>query len=152
MLHRAKFGFLGTALVCAALVAPAFAASLENIEGSVLVNKGGGFVGATQGYVVAAGDRVMTTPTGTTLVRYEDGCVAKVESGRVFTVPATSPCAANGQQVVDQSVAPPADGAEAAAPSVAAPDNTLLIAGGVVAAGGVAAVILSRGKSSSASP
>lgn len=68
-------------------------ASLEEIEGSVLVNQGVEFVPGTLGQSLNENDRVMAEEgENSALLKYSDGCDIKVDPGTIVTVPENSPC------------------------------------------------------------
>jgi len=84
--------------------APKSAASLAEVSGSVLVNRGEEFVAGVDGDLLGNGDRVMAMENATALLKYDDGCDVKVESGTVVTLSEGSPCA--GWLLAVESVAP----------------------------------------------
>lgn len=84
--------------------APTSAATLVDIEGNVLVNRGEQFVQGGDGDVLASGDRVMAMEASSALLRYDDGCDVKVEPETVVTLSEGSPCA--GWLLAVESVAP----------------------------------------------
>lgn len=101
--------------------APRSAASLADITGSVLVNRGEQFVAGVDGDVLASGDRVMALAESGALLRYDDGCDVRVEPETVVTLSEGSPCA--GWLLAVESVAPSglAVGAGAAAATGVSP-------------------------------
>lgn len=94
---------LSTAVLAQAQ-APTSSASLADIEGSVLVNRGEQFVAGSDGDVLAKGDRVMAMEESTALLKYDDGCDVRVEPATVVTLSDGSPCA--GWILAVESVAP----------------------------------------------
>ncbi len=85
---------------------PMSSASLAEVEGSILVNRGEQFVAGADGDVVGNGDRVMAMEGASALLKYDDGCDVKVESDTVVTLSEGSPCA--GWLLVTEAVAPSA--------------------------------------------
>ena len=74
------------------------AATLTGVKGSVMVNPGSGFYAAVDPTNLKPGDVVMVKPGGTAQLTYPDGCVVPLETGAVFTVGETSPCAGQAGQ------------------------------------------------------
>ena len=73
--------------------ATAQAATLNGIEGTVLVNRGSGWhVSATEATELEPGDSVVANPGGRGQIIYEDGCTVTVEEGNVVLVGEQSPC------------------------------------------------------------
>lgn len=69
------------------------AATLEAVQGQVLVNRGGGYqfeIGPTE---LKAGDMVIANAGASAHITYGDGCVVPIEAGSVTTVAQRSPCA-----------------------------------------------------------
>ncbi len=99
-MERVTLRLTGLAL-CLALVsvahgqaeAPKSSATLSDVNGSVLVNRGEQFVQGTEGDVLASGDRVMAMDNSGALLKYDDGCDVRVEPGTVVTLSEGSPCA-----------------------------------------------------------
>lgn len=69
------------------------AATLNNQQGTVLVNQGEEFVTAADAHSLMAGDRVMVMEGGAAEVVFTDGCVLPLASGSLLQVPAVSTCA-----------------------------------------------------------
>ncbi|KFN48864.1 hypothetical protein [Arenimonas composti] len=96
------------ALVAAALfaAAPAFAAaplaSIDGIEGTVLVKAGDEFVTATDAQALQAGDQVMLMEGASAQITFNDGCVLEAQPGSMIVVPEQSTCA--GAQLAMQPV------------------------------------------------
>src|SRR4029079_4157874 len=76
--------------VCLSL--PASAATLDAVEGKVLINHGKGFQPAATGTEARAGDLVMANPGGSAKLVYPGGCVTAIQAGRVITVNDGSKC------------------------------------------------------------
>lgn len=53
-------------------------ATLSNVNGKVLVNKGNGYVAAKSGVALAQGDRLISLNGATASVVYQDGCVTQL--------------------------------------------------------------------------
>ena len=87
---------LSTPICFAALAmlmgAMAQAATLDRIEGSVLVNhRGNGYV-AVVSTQLQPGDSVVANPGGRGQIFYEDGCTVTAEEGKVILIQEQSPC------------------------------------------------------------
>ncbi len=76
--------------VCLSL--PASAATLDAIQGQVLINHGEGFQPAAAPTEAREGDLVMANPGGSAKLVYPGGCVTEVKPGRVVTVTDGSHC------------------------------------------------------------
>jgi hypothetical protein len=70
----------------------AFAATVQPIQGNVLINRGAGYQSVTQQIVATVGDAVMVSKDGSALVVYDDQCSISVKPGNVVTVAAVPPC------------------------------------------------------------
>jgi hypothetical protein len=86
---------VGGVLLCGAETwATTRTATLEPIQGELLINHGKGFEKVLASKVEAkVGDSVMVSPGGIAKVTYADGCQANVEPGAVMTITKLSPCA-----------------------------------------------------------
>lgn len=74
-------------LLCAASASSAaYAATLDTIVGTVLVNKGKGFRPVTANTDIAAGDSVMVKDVSGADIVYENGCRIHVNPGTIATV------------------------------------------------------------------
>ncbi|MGQ0800772.1 MAG: hypothetical protein ACT4NL_11750 [Pseudomarimonas sp.] len=105
----AKFTTLASALLFSVAAfaqteAPKSSATLAEVDGSILVNSGEEFVAGVNGEVLMKGSRVMAMEGSTALLKYDDGCDVKVESGTVVTLSDGSPCA--GWLLTVEAVAP----------------------------------------------
>jgi hypothetical protein len=76
------------------LTCSASAATVESVQGDVLINHGEGFVKAASGAQANAGDQLMATPGSSAKLVYSDGCQVNVIPGRVVGVGAQPPCKA----------------------------------------------------------
>jgi hypothetical protein len=76
--------------VCLSL--PASAATLNAVQGQVLINHGDGFQRVTSGAEAREGDLVMANPGGSAKLLYPGGCVTEVKPGSVVTVNDGSKC------------------------------------------------------------
>jgi len=83
---------------------PMSSASLADVEGSVLINRGEQFVAGASGDLVGNGDRVMAMEGSSALLKYDDGCDVEIEPGTVATLSEGSPCA--GWLLSVEAVAP----------------------------------------------
>ena len=70
--------------VCLSL--PAAAATLETIQGQVLINHGKGFQRVAAATEVSEGDLVMANPGGSGKLVYPGGCVTEIKPGSVVKV------------------------------------------------------------------
>jgi hypothetical protein len=70
------------------------AATLEAVQGQVLVNRGGGYKFEVGPADLKPGDMVIANAGASAHINYADGCVVPVEAGSVTTVAQRSPCAA----------------------------------------------------------
>jgi hypothetical protein len=78
---------------CVSLSAPAIAATLGSVQGTVMVNRGGGYQPVYGPTELNPGDLVVVNPGGSAQIAYSDGCSVPVQVGGVVTVGAQSPCA-----------------------------------------------------------
>ena len=78
--------------VVVALSATAQAATVRNVAGSVLVDRGSGFQRVTGDVTVAPGDRVLANAGGSANIVYSENCIVKVDPGAVVTVIPASQC------------------------------------------------------------
>jgi len=111
--------------------AAADAATLEGVEGTVLVDRGGGYATAHGPTQLNPGDSVIANPGGGAKVVYGDGCAVPVRPGSVVAVAGQSPCS-----METGAVDPPP------APTGAFFNTQTLLVGGVIVGGVVAAVVL----------
>jgi hypothetical protein len=65
---------------------PALSATLQEVQGPVLVSSGGGFQRVGSGTPVGVGTRVMVRPGGSAVVVHSDGCREVVGPGEVVSV------------------------------------------------------------------
>ena len=76
--------------VCLSL--PASAATLDAIQGQVLINHGKGFQRVAAATEAREGDLVMANPGGSAKLVYPGGCVTEIKPGSVVTVNDGSHC------------------------------------------------------------
>lgn len=126
---------LAAVLFLAVFMQTAHAATLSNVQGKVLVNKGTGFVEAQPGMEIAPGDRVLVQPGGSAQVTYPNGAVGSLQPGGIFTLPATPPPVPVGE----------------AAAAGAGGINTALVVGGIAILG-VGGWLIYEATNSSSSP
>jgi hypothetical protein len=74
------------------LSSAAFAATLQPLQGEVLINHGAGYQSVTQQTVAAVGDSVMVNKDGSAQIVYNEQCSVAVRPGNVVTVAAEPPC------------------------------------------------------------
>lgn len=126
--------FLGNPALLAFLMgASAEAAMLDGVQGTVLVDKGGGYTTAHGPMQLNPGDSAIANPGGT--------CAVPVQPGSVVAVAGQSPCS-----IETGAVDPPP------APSGGFFNTGTLIVGGVIVGGVVAAVVLLNDNNKPASP
>lgn len=68
------------------------AATLEAIQGEVLVNRGGGYRFVSGTVELKPGDMVIANGGGAAQLSYGDGCSVSIQAGSVATVAEQSPC------------------------------------------------------------
>ena len=112
------------------------AATLEAVQGQVLVNRGGGYQFEVGPAELKPGDMIIANAGASAHITYEDGCVVPIEAGSVTTVGQRSPCAAQSGD----------------APSFGLSPGTLGIGAAAVGAGVGLAVLLGSGGDKPASP
>ncbi len=125
---------LGLLAVTAAILLPSVeaslkAATLEDIQGEVLVDRGGGFDLVAGPTTLNPGDTVIANPGSLAQIVYDSDCKVPVHPGSVIAVHKQSPC-----------------GTQSESGGSGVSTTTLLVGGAVVAGGGAAAaVLLSQG-------
>ena len=132
--------FIGLLLVAAAslVIQTASAATVVDVQGSVLVNHGPGFVPASSGTHIDGGDKVMARGRAGATIQYDDGCKVTVAPGSLVTVALVPPCKAAGTAPADDAF------------GLSSP---LILGGAVVLGAGVSlAVILNNSSDKSVSP
>lgn len=67
-------------------------ASLANIDGKILVNKGKGFVSAKPGMALTDGDRVIALDGSRAAVVYPDGCVTQIKENSLLAMEKGAGC------------------------------------------------------------
>jgi hypothetical protein len=77
------------ALVCSSA---AFAATLQSIKGSVLINHGAGYQPVAEPIAPKVGDLVMANVGGSAQVVYSAQCSVAVTPGKVVTIAVEAPC------------------------------------------------------------
>ena len=77
-------------LLCSA----ASAATVDSIEGRILLNRGDGFQVLAAPTTANPGDKVMASAGGNAKLRYADGCVIDIRPGAVVSIGEKSPCTA----------------------------------------------------------
>ena len=107
---------LASTFVCTSALAAEPVAQIEAFSGKVLVNQGKGFVAASQGLTLNAGDRILVGKDGAAKLNYiASNCSVDVASATVVAVKPQAPCA-EGQTVaaVDSVFINAAQGSDAA--------------------------------------
>jgi hypothetical protein len=79
---------------------PVSAATVSGQDGTVLVNKGDGFIPITSDAELAPGGQIMVQPGGSALITYASNCTVRIGAGRVWTVQEAPPCA-EGHTFID---------------------------------------------------
>ncbi len=129
---------ISVAVIAALMASSAQAALLTNVQGTVTVNQGNGYIPAASGSVVAPGDRVRVGE-GSAGIVYENGCAQTVGPGQTVLVLYAAPDCNGGLK-------------DGAAVETGVPTETLVIGGLVVGGAVAAAVVLTQGTSKPASP
>jgi hypothetical protein len=89
-MHRiASAAIVATTLMMSSV---ASAASIDEIQGVVLVNQGQGFKRLAGPVGVPPGVRVMANPGGSATIFYDNGCREPVEPGVIVTVKSEGAC------------------------------------------------------------
>ena len=129
-------GILGFGLTLAsvAFAQGAPVATITKVEGKVQVNQGDGFVPASEGMRLQAGDRVMVGDDSEADLKYDDECKRDVDENRIATVGDKSPCA--GGVLAEQALEPEGQGAIGATTGATGTGN-----GGVAAMVAIVAAI-----------
>ena len=106
------------------------AATLDGVQGEVMVNRGNGYELATNGMELQPGDVVVVNPGGAAQLTYGSGCAVPLQVGAVVPVSTTAPCS------------PLTTGAT----ETPAPLNAMTFTiGAVVVGGGIAALVALNG-------
>ena len=87
---------LGAAALSCLTPVGAVAATLEAIQGEVMVNRGNGYRFVSGTIELTLGDMVIVNGAGSAQLSYEDGCIVPIAAGSVATVGEQSPCANQG--------------------------------------------------------
>jgi hypothetical protein len=77
------------------VASPALAASVQDLQGTVQVDRGNGFRTVTGSQIVADGNRVMVGNTGGATIVYDNGCRERVKPGQIVVVSTPACQAAN---------------------------------------------------------
>jgi len=133
--------------LAAAITTPLGAATLNQVQGEVLVSHGSGYQPVNGTIELQAGDSVIANPGSSAQIVYGETCHQEVQAGSVVFIEESAPCATQSQT---QEAAQGAGEATSATAGIAGVDTTTLIVGGVAVAGGVGAAIALR--NSGASP
>jgi len=122
-----------TAIFLPSAAASLKAATLEGIQGEVLVDRGGGFDVAPGPTTLKPGDTVIANPGGVAQIVYDSECKVPVQPGSVIAVRKESPCS--------QKKVAEVEGGGGGGLST----TTVLVGGAVVGLGAGAAVLLTQG-------
>ncbi|MBV2194668.1 MAG: hypothetical protein KUL81_15150 [Azonexus sp.] len=85
-------GIFAAGVVGAQAAEQAQLATLSNVNGKVLVNKGNGYVSAKSGTSLGEGDRVISLNGATASVVYEDGCVTQMPENSLLAFDKFTAC------------------------------------------------------------
>lgn len=117
------------------------AATLQDLNGKVLMNKGSGLVSGKSGAALVDGDRIVTLDKSGAKIVFPDGCSVALEENMIFVINAELGCKALPVASTPQSA--PATGLTAGLTATQG-----LVIGAVVVGGAVAINSLSNGNSS----
>jgi hypothetical protein len=92
MSKRCKLSAAGAVAALLYGSSPISAATVSGQNGTVLVNKGDGFVPIASDAELAPGGQIMVHPGGSALITYASNCTIRVGAGRVWTVQEAPPC------------------------------------------------------------
>jgi hypothetical protein len=126
---------LGTSSMASAQE-PAQVATLNEVEGTIMVDKGKGFVTVKGDTVLKEGDRVVTLEGSSAKITFADGCKAQLKANNMMTIMRTLGCKADIAEIV-----PVQNGATVAGPGAGVAINNNLfvpLLAGITAAGAVA--------------
>jgi len=92
---------IGTALLLASTViafgqasAQSTSATLQDLNGKVLVNKGSGLVSGASGGALKEGDRIVTLDKSAARIVFPDGCSVNLDENKIFVIDAKLGCKA----------------------------------------------------------
>lgn len=85
-------GIFAAGMVGAQAAGQAQLATLSNVNGKVLVNKGNGYVSAKSGTSLGEGDRVISLNGATASVVYQDGCVTQMPENSLLAFDKFTAC------------------------------------------------------------
>ncbi len=119
-----------TAVLLSAAGTSLRAATLEDIQGEVLVDRGGGYTIVSGPTTLNPGDTVIANPGSFAHIFYDESCKVDVQPGNVIAVNKEAPC--NG-------------GGSSGGGGGGVSTTTLVIGGAVVGLGAGAAVLLTQG-------
>jgi len=69
-------------------------ATLQDLNGKVLVNKGSGNVSGTSGAALKDGDRIVTLDKSAARIVFSDGCSVNLDENKIFVIDAKLGCKA----------------------------------------------------------
>lgn len=122
--------------------ATAHAATLQGLQGVVLVDRGGGFSVVRGPTSLSVGDAVIANPGGSARIVYPDGCQVSVRPGDVVATMKKSPCNTNNSA---QAAPEPED-------SSSGFDTTTMVIGAAAIGIGVGAAVFLLSDDDPASP
>jgi hypothetical protein len=118
------------------VAASAFGATVQVLQGQVLINQGQGYRMVQGSTEAGPGDTIVANPGGAAEIIYPNGCTIKVLPQSVVAVSVQSPCKAEQPPAEPP---PPPD-----APGIST--TTILIGSAAIAGGIVAGVVLAKSK------
>jgi hypothetical protein len=117
------------------------AALLTNMSGTIMLNRGDGFLEVKAPTVVKPGDRVLVRGEGGAVIDYGKGCVLQVPSHGSAVVTSKPDCETGMIGTTSSISGSSLKDVPAVAPIEEGLDRQMLIVGGLVAAGGAAAAV-----------
>ena len=139
MLVRLSSLVVVTAVILPAALPSLKAATLENIQGEVLVDRGGGFDVVSGPTELNPGDTVIVNPGSSAHIVYNTTCQVDVYPGNVVAVYQDAPCNGGSESAGGGSESAGGGG------SGGFDTTTVLVGGAVVGLGAGAAVLLTSG-------
>ena len=94
-LWRGKFFLIAVPFVFSAQVHANNVGVLDNIQGTVMVDRGEGYSIAHRGEALQAGDRVITMDASGAVLKHSDGCVARLAENSMVKMERVSVCKSN---------------------------------------------------------
>ena len=127
---------LSAATIACLASSPVRAATLEFVQGKVMVNHGGGYRFVSGSVNLKPGDMIVADSGGSAQLFYDGGCTVPIEPGAVVTVAELPPCLTTQATPSTLGLSPEA----------------LAIGAVAIGTGVVAVLLLSNGSDKAASP